>query len=262
MATRGPAGRGVGVAGLPNGFGVTFARTARTPRTLKRWEEHVLLRLIRRKGSANVPLTGRVQHPCSIEDLLRMPFDPRGFEDAGDLAVGVDQVADAEHAHELVPPKLFLLPQAVSLDRLEVRIGEQGMREAVFGGEFPMRLNVLRGTRDHRDADLVELGLERAELLVLEYTAAAVVLAVELDDHRMPAMPHELKGLAAVVRQGEIGGRGAGSKHGHRGSNAGGRRVFRALVPYCSRTRRTSDSHWTMIPGALSNIAKTPADHN
>src|ERR1700712_3165956 len=136
MARRAPDGRAGLEAGLPNGFGVTFARTAPTPRTLKRWDNHGLLRLIRRKGSANVPLTGRRQRPCSLEDLLRMTFDPGGFEDAGDLAVSVDQVADAEHAHELVAPELLLLPQAIGLDRLEVWISEQEVGESILRAEF------------------------------------------------------------------------------------------------------------------------------
>src|SRR4051794_33263633 len=118
MVRRGPEAFTGFAAGLPKGFGGTFARTATNSQgTQKRLEDHGPLRLTGRKRSANAALTGRSSRGPGerfdgLQHLLRVALDASRRHHCGDLAVGSDDVSHPHHAHEFIAPELLLLPQA------------------------------------------------------------------------------------------------------------------------------------------------------
>jgi len=159
-------------------------------------------------------LTGTYEITRGLKDSLRVPLNAAGMEDAGDLAFGIDQIGHTDGAHIFAAPQLLLLPHVIGLVRLEVGIGEQGVRELVLRAEFLMALNVLRGDCHDIDAQLLELRREGRNPPVPDFASFGAVLAIELHDDGLAPLVLQLETAATIVAEGEVGCCLADLKHG------------------------------------------------
>lgn len=134
-------------------------------------------------------------------------------EDFGDLSFGIDEKGSAFDAHILLAVHTFFDPHAEGFGGEVIRVGEQGVRQAVLGLELG-----LLGGRIGRDAEddgfgLIERGDVLAKLASLLGSAGRVGFGIEEEDDLLAVKRGELNQLAGFGGEREFGGRSAGREH-------------------------------------------------
>ena len=143
--------------------------------------------------------------PGCFQDFFGVARDLRLFPDAGDPAIGADQIGVAEDAHVAAAPHRFLGPDPVGLQHLVGFVRRQHDRKIVLGFELVLLGHRIGRNPENCGSGAAEGGSKSGEILGLHGAPGGVGLGIEVK-HELASLEVSKRHFgAAVVGQLEAG---------------------------------------------------------
>jgi len=140
-----------------------------------------------------------------VPDLLHMPLDLDFRPDKGNISLGINKIRTANYPIILPTGHFLQLPDPVCLQRLMLRITEQGYSQLFFGNEVAMAFGGVWAGTDNGRVHFFKFVYQTGKPLGFFGSARGIILGIEEENHPLPLKIHQADGRVILIRQAENG---------------------------------------------------------